>query len=149
MSIEEEKIIQIKQQFDRLTPGQQAELRRASFEELDEIPAFYRLGVTPTEQWKRIVWLLVCFKSDVHDSNSLGTALAKTKLNERRLQQMIRAKFPRDIEALRRMMALHPTVSWKEMGTSLFYWGKKQKQRILRDYFLAKYSFTSGEPDHE
>ncbi|MCB1808763.1 MAG: type I-E CRISPR-associated protein Cse2/CasB [Candidatus Competibacteraceae bacterium] len=133
-----EQLQTLKQQYEKLTPGQKADLRRVPRQELDMVPAFYRLQVPPSDQWKRVVHFLTQLKSSAENDDSLGTALAKAKIHERRLFQMARSESPADLDALRRLLQQEPPVSWQALGKAIFFWGDRQKRSILKDFFLAQ-----------
>jgi len=134
----EQKLAALQEHFDKLMPGQQADLRRAPWTELDMVPAYYRLQVPPTEQWKRVVHFLAQLKDKAGSEDSLGAALAKAHVHERRLFQLARSEYPNDLDTLRRLLQQQSGASWKALGKTLFYWGKDAKKHILQDYFLAQ-----------
>lgn len=136
--------IQLYEKFHKkLTPGQRAELRRVKLpDDLRDIPALYRLlaGTRPSPQILRIVFCLP-YAGHREKADSMGTQLAKTKISEKRLFQIIRSENPNDLTYLRRILQqVEPVVDWNDFGPMLFYWGEKNKRRLLEDFFLAQYS---------
>ncbi len=132
----DQQLVALKERFDKLTPGQQADLRRTDWQALDMVPAYYRLQVPPSDEWKRVVHFLAQARDNFGTQDNLGAALAE--VHERRLFQMARSETPADLDALRRLLKQQAGVSWKTLGKTLFYWGDDAKRRILREYFLAQ-----------
>lgn len=137
--------IELKSRFDnQLTNGQRAEIRRVGeFNDLSVIPAVYRLGFHHLDeehfrQWLRIVYFLP-YAAHNPQAESLGKQLAKSKINEMRLFQLLRSEYPQDLTYLRRMLQqMKSSVNWQDFGKMLFYWGERQKRRLLEDYFMAQ-----------
>jgi CRISPR system Cascade subunit CasB len=132
--------------WNKLPPGPRAEIRRVSEpDELLDLPAFYRL-VEPfgwqselkpwnKEGWKRLVFLVNYVKDK--GENSLGKALALSKVSEKRLYQVIRAESPGDINQLRRLLKqAEPEVNWQKMAKQLWLWNIRQKRNLLEDFVL-------------
>lgn len=124
--------------------GVKAELRRAAEpEELLEKPAFYNLMQgrlvqgKDTKGWQRIAFFLPYIKHKPNDE-PLGRQLAKAKISEMRLFQVLRSDSPNDLIQLRRLVQqTEPSLDWKSFGETLFYWNKAKKQQLLQDYFIA------------
>ena len=132
--------------WHKLPPGPRAEIRRVSEpDELLDLPAFYRL-VEPfgwrsdmkpwdRESWKRLVFL-VNYVTDKGE-NSLGKALALSKVSEKRMFQVVRADAPGDIKQLRRLLKqAEPQVSWQKMAKQLWFWKTREKRSLLEDFVL-------------
>lgn len=128
----------IYQQYQNLKPGSKAELKRvANPSDLIEIPAFYRLlqGKKGSQRLQRI---LFCLPLITHKDggDSLGKALAKANVNEKRLFMVIRSQEPNDLIQLRRLLKqAHPTVDWLTMAKTLYYWNDLAKRNLLEDFF--------------
>ncbi len=122
--------------------GLEAEIKRvASLEDLVDIPSFYRLmaGTGTHKGWQRVVFFLPYVKHKV-GADSIGRQLAKGKVSEMRLFQIIRSGSPNDIIQLRRLVQqVKPTVDWQYFGKTLYWWDcdDRKKQQLLEDYFLA------------
>jgi len=131
--------------FEGLGNGLKAELRRcASPSDVALLPAFYRLfsGVRGTPQLQRIAYFLPVVKQD-SGAESLGTQLAKARISETRLFQMVRSSSPNDLIQLRRLLQqLDPSLDWSVFGSLLFYWGDQQKRRLLEDFFMHQTNNT-------
>ncbi|MEE8584980.1 MAG: type I-E CRISPR-associated protein Cse2/CasB [Acidobacteriota bacterium] len=132
----------LKEAFDnRLDNGQRAELGRVRYlDDLPWTPALYRLlpeGVRPRPAWCRIAYLLP-WVPHRDGAPSLGTQLAKSGISEMRLFQVLRSEPPRDLTQLRRLCQhVEPSLDWREFGRTLFFWQRRDKQRIVEDYYLA------------
>ncbi|HQD55038.1 MAG TPA: type I-E CRISPR-associated protein Cse2/CasB [Candidatus Competibacteraceae bacterium] len=135
--------VALKKQFEDMTAGQQAELRRASQpEDLTLKPAFYRLlrGTKPNSQYLRVAFLLPWAK---HQTNAthFSSQCAKAKINEVRLFQIARSDDPIDMIQLRRIaMQLKPHVDWAYFGKMLWFWGILAKRELIENYYLTQYS---------
>ena len=123
--------------------GIKAELRRiAEPQELLDKPSFYRLmlgksGDKGWHSWLRVVFFLPYVKHKP-GADPLGRQLAKAKVSEMRLFQVLRSDFPNDLIQLRRLVQqVEPSLDWQAFGETLFYWNKFNKQRIMQDYFLS------------
>lgn len=133
--------------WKNLKPGPTAEMRRvATPDELMDLPVFYRLvspfgwvsGMKPwdKERWARLVFLMKHIT--VAGENSLGKSLAITsKVNEKRLFQIVRADSPNDIVQLRRVLKqAKPKVNWEKMAEQIWYWNTRNKRNLLEDFVL-------------
>lgn len=130
----------------KLPSGPKAELRRvATPDELLDLPAFYRLAepfgwASGLKPWERQRWLNLVFLINhiTHSGeNSLGKALALSKVSEKRLYQVVRAETPKDIIQLRRLLKqAEPNLSWPKMATQIWYWNIRQKRNLLEDFIL-------------
>jgi CRISPR system Cascade subunit CasB len=133
------------ERFEKLTRGQQAELRRvAKPDDVIGVPAFYRLFpgecTDPREKHRRerIAFLLPWAPKHIPGAESLGRQLAKKDVSEARVYQVIRAKVPNDLIQLRRLVQhIEPKLDWMEFGKTLFFWGNERKRRLLEDFFIA------------
>ncbi|MFZ5810890.1 MAG: type I-E CRISPR-associated protein Cse2/CasB [Thermodesulfobacteriota bacterium] len=131
----------LKTAFDQLSPGSKADIRRvAAPEDLDWLPAFYRLlppGVKPNDQWKRIIFLLP-WAAHAPGAKPLGRAMHDNQIAEMRIFQMAKSEFPQDIIHLRRILRqMKTSLDWTDFGQSLFFWSDNRKKAILRDYFYT------------
>lgn len=140
--------------WNALDSGASAQLRRVSEpDQLLDIPAFYRL-VQPFG-WPqnraallRLVFCLSAGKEVIHHKEpdekyphgiSLGAALADSgKINERRIYQLIRTDWPKDMIQLRRLLIhAEPTLYWPAMAEQLIWWGPRSRRQLLEDFVLA------------
>ena len=127
--------------YKKLGNGPRAELRRcARPEDVAMVPAFYRLlpGIKTDGRWQRLVYFLPYVKH-LSGNDSLGAQLAKAKVSEKRLFQVLRSQSPNDLIQLRRLVQqAEPALDWQRFGEMLFFWNDDQKHRILEDYFMYK-----------
>jgi len=134
--------VALKKSFDEnLTNGQRADIRRARTpDDLGIVPAVYRLlspKQRPTIHWLRVVYFLP-YGKHAPGAGPLGRQCAQAEINEMRLFQVVRSEAPNDLAYLRRIVQqVGPTLDWQAFGKSLFYWGKKEKRRLLEDFFLS------------
>ena len=127
---------------DKLSNGDRAEIRRITKPSgLETLPAFYKLLgkriYEGEQQWQRVVFFLVKeLKHNKDNSLSLGQALKKSDVNEKRMFQMIRSEAPNDLIQLRRLVVYtKPTVDFQKVANALWYWGKNSKKQILKDFY--------------
>jgi len=128
----------IYQHYQNLKPGPQAELKRAvSPSDLIEIPAFYHVlqGEKGNQRLQRLLFCLPLITNN-EGGDSLGKALAKANINEKRLFMVIRSEEPNDLIQLRRLLKqAKPTVDWLSMAKTLYYWNDLAKRNLLEDFF--------------
>ncbi len=136
--------VALKERFERMTPGQQAELRRAAQpEDLMMKPALYRLlqGRRPNKLYLRIAFLLPWAK---HQSNAIhfSAQCFKAHVNEMRMFQIIRSDDPADMIQLRRIaMQIDSYVDWLQFGNMLWHWPYSSTKRdFIENYYLAQYA---------
>jgi len=130
------------QRYQDLKPGPQAELKRVmNPDDLAEIPAFYRI-LQDNKDYQKMQRLIYCLPLVKHQDqgDSLGRALAKVNINEKRLFMVIRSLEPNDLIQLRRLLkqADKPTVDWLQMANALWWWdhpSQQSKRKILEDFF--------------
>lgn len=132
----------LRTRFADLKPGAQADLRKNDWREFDRIPAYYQLHppVPEAPAWQRTAHFLAIWKHlelRGPPGDALGTALARAEIHERRLFQLVRSDPPTDLDTLRRILQQKPAVAWEALGMAVYFWNDNQKQRILKDYFLA------------
>jgi CRISPR system Cascade subunit CasB len=129
--------------YQKMKPGPQAELKRVTRpEDLLEIPAFYRL-LHDANAGKGMQRLVYCLPLITHQQggDSLGRALARAGINEKRLFMVIRSEEPNDLIQLRRLLkqADKPKVDWIKMAKTIWNWNRPDlyvKQKLLEDFFL-------------
>lgn len=130
--------VHLKQQYDDLPKGAQADLRRVRTpDNIADLPAYYRwLGsIPPSANMQRIAYLMP-FVVQNPETQSLGRQLAASNISEMRMFQMLRSEAPRDLENLRRLIIqAKPKLDWREFGKTLYYWGPTSKRRILHNFF--------------
>ncbi len=128
----------IYQRYQALKPGPQAELKRVMNPgDLIEVPAFYRV-LQDNKAHKGMQRLLYCLPLVKHQENgdSLGRALAKADINEKRLFMVIRSQEPNDLIQLRRLLKqANPTLDWQATAKTLYYWNDQAKRQLLEDFF--------------
>lgn len=126
------------QRYQALKPGPQAELKRVMNPgDLIEVPAFYRV-LQDNKAHKGMQRLLYCLPLVKHQENgdSLGRALAKADINEKRLFMVIRSQEPNDLIQLRRLLKqANPTLDWQTTAKTLYYWNDQAKRQLLEDFF--------------
>ncbi|AGS40470.1 type I-E CRISPR-associated protein Cse2/CasB [Cycloclasticus zancles] len=136
----------IYQRYQNLKPGPKAELKRAvKPSDLIEIPAFYHTlqGEKGNQQLQRLLFCLPMI-SHTENGDSLGKALAKANINEKRLFMVIRSEEPNDLIQLRRLLKqVNPTVDWLNTAKMLYYWNDVAKRNLLEDFF---YYQTNAKP---
>jgi CRISPR system Cascade subunit CasB len=155
-----DNFILLKSRFENLhyfSNGERALIRRAVTPELKGIKtqaAFDHLikdfplyNEIDREKWQNLAFILPWIKHA--KDKKLGAELEDAKIHERRLVQMVRAKPPHDLIALKRIVQhIEPIVDWKELGKILFDWENADKKRqIIRDYFIAKFQTEKTEPN--
>lgn len=126
------------EQYEALKPGPKAELRRAVKPgDLLEVAAFYRLlqGHKASVSMQRLVYCLPVIRH-VAEGAGLGQALAKANISEKRLFMVLRSEAPNDFIQLRRLLKMvEPVVDWLKVAPVLYYWGEKNKRKLLEDFF--------------
>ena len=140
-----QEFIDLYERFQRLTPGQRHELRKAkSYGELTMMPSFYKLtkGLGTGSQWQRVVYLLPYITHHA-GGDTLGAKLAgkkkdRAQVSEQRLFQVIRSEPPNDLNQLRRLVQqVEPVLDWPKLANTLFFWGTNKKRKLIEDYYLA------------
>jgi len=142
MSEEENKtpdFMALYQRYDDLKPGPKAELKRVMNPgDLIEVPAFYRVlhGQKASLRMQRLLYCLPHIKH-IGGSDSLGKALAKADINEKRLFMVIRSQEPNDLIQLRRLLKqANPSLDWQAAAKTLYYWNDQAKRQLLEDFFF-------------
>lgn len=129
----------ILEHYQLLKPGPKSELRRlVEPDDLIEVAAFYRLlnGQKGDAKMKRVIYCLPAIKKNDPDV-SLGQALAKAGVSEKRLFMVVRSESPNDIIQLRRLLKMAElSVNWQEFASLVYWWGKRNKQKLLEDFFF-------------
>lgn len=131
------------ERYQQLKPGAKAELKRVmSPEDLIEIPAFYRI-LKDNKAHKGMQRLLYCLPLISHrdSGDSLGKALAKGDINEKRMFMVIRSQEPNDLIQLRRLLKqVEPQLDWLSAAKTLYYWNDLAKRQLLEDFFFYQNS---------
>lgn len=127
----------------QLDNGERAQIKRATEpDDLKELPAFYRLiGYAPDSELKQLAqfaFFLPLVKNHKSQAESLGRQLHNHKISEKRLFHIIRSESPNDLIQLKRVLqqAKLEQINWQVFAQSLFYWGKRQKQQLMKDFYL-------------
>lgn len=133
------------ERYQKLKPGPQAELKRiVQPDDLLEIPAFYRL-LQDSKASKNMQRLVYCLPLIKHQENgdSLGKALAKTNINEKRLFMVIRSQEPNDLIQLRRLLKqVDLKLDWLSAAKTLYFWNERAKRQLLEDFFFFQNTRT-------
>jgi len=142
MSEEESKtpdFMALYQRYDDLKPGPKAELKRVMNPcDLIEVPAFYRVlhRQKSSLHMQRLLYCLPHIKH-IDGGDSLGKALAKADINEKRLFMVIRSQEPNDLIQLRRLLKqANPSLDWQAAAKTLYYWNDQAKRQLLEDFFF-------------
>jgi CRISPR system Cascade subunit CasB len=135
------------ERYQQMEKGPQAEIKRAvQLQDLIEIPAFYRLiqDNKVSEGLRRLVYCLPLIKHQ-ENGDSLGKALAKAEINEKRLFMVIRSQKPNDLIQLRRLLKqVEPKLDWLSAAKTLFFWNDIAKRQLLEDFFFYQNSKTKA-----
>lgn len=127
------------ERYQKLKPGPQAELKRVvQPDDLLEIPSFYRLlhEANAGEGMRRLVYCLPLIGHQ-ESGDSLGRALAKADINEKRLFMVIRSEQPNDLIQLRRLLKqIQPKLDWLSVAKTVYYWNDRAKRQLLEDFFF-------------
>lgn len=139
--------VALKQRYEKLSKGEQAEIRRAAdFQDLAMRPAAWKLGIPLVhDSWLAVVMFLPLMDQQA-EALPLGAQLYKGKVNEMRLFQTLRSEQTKDLEYLRRLVRqVKPKVDWAKTGPLLYYWSLNQnsKRQLAQDYFNAKHSLKT------
>lgn len=130
--------LSILSRYQALKPGPQAELKRvANPIDLIEVPAFYRVlqDEKARSGMQRLLFCLPHIK-DTEGMDSLGKALARAEINEKRLFMVIRSQEPNDLIQLRRLLIqAKVSVDWMLAAKTLYYWNDRAKRQLLEDFF--------------
>lgn len=133
------------ERYQTLKPGPQAELKRVvQPDDLLEIPAFYRLlqDRKASKNMQRLVYCLPLIKHQ-ENGDSLGKALAKTNINEKRLFMVIRSQEPNDLIQLRRLLKqVDLKLDWLSAAKTLYFWNERAKRQLLEDFFFYQNTKT-------
>lgn len=133
--------------YEQLDNGQKALLRRVtSPDDMAGIAAFYQL-ISGTKlqlkQYEKQAAQLVYFLPWVEQRTNgkpLGRSLHEHGISEKRLFLVVRREAPDDLIQLRRVVQQIKPIAyadWVELGQLLFYWGKKNKHQLMRDFYIA------------
>ena len=128
---------------EQLDNGDRAQIKRTTEpDDLRDLPAFYRLiGYAPDSELKqlaRVAFFLPMIATHNPQADALGRQLHTKKISEKRLFHIIRSESPNDLIQLKRVLqqAKLDKINWHNLGDSLFYWGKRQKQQLMQDFYL-------------
>jgi len=139
--------LKLVERYEKLDNGQKALLRRAnSPEDMTGIAAFYQLISATKFQLKKyekqasqLVYFLPLVKQRTNEK-PLGRSLHEHGISEKRLFLVVRRDPPDDLIQLRRVVQQIKPIAyadWTDLGNLLFYWGKKNKHRLMRDYYIS------------
>jgi len=127
----------------QLNNGERAQIKRATEpDDLRDLPAFYRLINSASDseltQFARFVFFLPLIAGHDEGVDSLGRQLSHHKISEKRLFHIIRSESPSDLVQLKRVLqqAKLNKINWNAFGAALFYWGGRQKQQLMQDFYL-------------
>ena len=152
MSKPQDDYLKLIARYEQLDNGQKAMLRRASSpDDMMGIAAFYQLISATCFQLKQyekqaaqLVYFLPWIEQRVK-GKPLGRTLHEHGISEKRLFLVVRRESPDDLIQLRRIVQQNKPVAyadWSELGNLLFYWGKKNKHQLMRDFYLSSSSQT-------
>lgn len=133
--------------YEQLDTGQKAMLRRAiSPDDMTGIAAFYQLISATKFQLKQnekqaaqLVYFLPWVQQRTN-GKPLGRSLREHGISEKRLFLVVRRESPDDLVQLRRIVQQIKPIAyadWSELGNLLFYWGKKNKHQLMRDFYIS------------
>ena len=84
---------------------------------------------------QRLLFFLPHIKH-VDGGDSLGKALAKADINEKRLFMVIRSQ-PNDLIQLRRLLKqANLTLDWQSAAKTFYYWNDQAKRQLPEDFFF-------------
>ena len=133
---------------DSFPPGARAELRRVGeSDDLALTTALYRLfpGERPDERHRRVAFLLPWCDQAKGERASLAEQMVAKGISESRVLQVARAPSPLDMVYFRRLaMHVEPVVDWVKFGPMLWFWGTRNKRRLVEDFYLALFKTTKG-----
>jgi len=143
----ENDYLKLVERYQQLDNGQKAMLRRAtSPDDMMAIAAFYQL-ISATKfqlkQYEKQAAQLVYFLPWIQqraNGKPLGRSLHEHGISEKRLFLVVRRDPPDDLIQLRRVVQQIKPIAyadWSELGNLLFYWGKKNKHQLMRDFYIA------------
>lgn len=128
---------------NHLDNGERAQIKRATEpNDLLELPAFYRLicGASDKElkQLARVAFFLPLIDGNIETAEPLGRQLKTSNISEKRLFHIIRSESPNDLVQLKRVLqqAKLINIDWLTFGKTLYFWGKRQKQQLMKDFYL-------------
>ena len=110
-----------------------------------EVPAYYRVIQDEKGHRNGLQRLLFCLPhiKNPEGSDSLGKALARADINEKRLFMVIRSQEPNDLIQLRRLLKqINATVDWQSTAKTLYYWNDHAKRQLLEDFFFYQNTKT-------
>ncbi|MDR1926124.1 MAG: hypothetical protein LBQ13_00310 [Endomicrobium sp.] len=147
MNEREEKIDKVIKIFDN--DKKKLIKRLDSPEKLRNFPLYYNLlkdaGVEqPSTSWERMIYILSFIENN--NDKTIGKTFAESKTKdelerwENRICYFLRLSYPKDIIQLRRMIVHAEVKSLNKfkLCETLYYWNKKNKQKILEDFVFAK-----------
>lgn len=128
---------------NKLDNGERAQIKRATEpDDLLGLPAFYRLigNTLPKDlnQLARFAFFLPLIPDNIESATPLGRQLKNNNISEKRLFHIIRSESPNDLIQLKRVLqqAKLNDINWHTFGNALFYWGTRQKQQLMKDFYL-------------
>jgi CRISPR system Cascade subunit CasB len=147
MSKLENDYLKLVARYEQLDNGQKAMLRRAtSPDDMPGIAAFYQLISATKFQLKQyekqaaqVVYFLPWVQQRAN-GKPLGKSLHEHGISEKRLFLVVRREPPDDLIQLRRVIQQIKPIAyadWSELGNLLFYWGKKNKHQLMRDFYIS------------
>lgn len=152
MTKPENDYLKLVERYKQLDNGQKAMLRRAtSPDDMPGIAAFYQLINATKFQLKQhekqaaqVVYFLPWVQQRTNGT-PLGRSLQEHGISEKRLFLVVRRESPDDLIQLRRVVQQIKPIAyadWTELGNLLFYWGKKNKHQLMRDFYISLSSQT-------
>lgn len=119
--------------------GDLADLKRATLETIQDIPAYFRVikrAKSPdTQQTARIIYLLLSCKIAEANGLSVGHAMAEAGVKERNIIQIQRAG-SQGLTYLKRQLRRCESVDLDSIGNLAKYWGDNAKRTLLKEFIF-------------
>ena len=143
----------VKENFEKLSKGDKAELRRVS-----DLTDIFKKGVSyrllpkderPSKQWERVLFFIP-FGSHSIDGSRLGELFALLQIKNDKLQQMLKSTYPSDLLLLRDLLKWIDNkgllkLNYQYLAEALYFWGAGYKSSIEKDYFYTKRLIEKGD----
>lgn len=143
----------VKENFEKLSKGDKAELRRVS-----DLTDIFKKGVSyrllpkderPSKQWERVLFFIP-FGSHIIDGSRLGELFALLEIKNDKLQQMLKSTYPNDLLLLRDLLKWIDNkgllkLNYQYLAEALYFWGAGYKSSIEKDYFYTKRLIEKGD----
>lgn len=129
--------------YNRLSKGNQAELKRSNLKTLASTPAYFHIlkmtGLPDNQQTIRVLFILVGI--DIENNSEQATTVAQALLNagvkEQHIIQISRSG-DNGIEYLKRQLVRCKKISLDSVGKLAQFWGDNARRSLLKDFILAQ-----------